>query len=166
MVQLDRLLLALACFTVTKAQSLCPSFAIADLGNTAELSTEGLLAGSLITAGESRSRVPVKVNNYRILCDASGIRRDTSSYVSVLVEFQCSFAGGSGNLADCDGVANITRQYNYRCSDSDEWENGGVVETLNPNATFQTEPTNQCSVCGDRTEFFAAEADTHCVCKY
>ena len=160
------LCLELACFTVN-AQLECSRFTVADLGNTSELSPDGLLAGSLRTAGETLLRVPVKVNNYRILCDASGTRRNTSSYVSVLVDFQCSFPGGTGDLAQCDGMTNITRQYQYRCSSSNMWVNAGVVQTLNPNATFQTEPTNQCRLCDDPTAFPTSpiDPDTHCLCK-
>ena len=155
---------------LASAQSDCSLFTIDILGSTTNLSTEGLLARSVAPVGETTVEVPVKIMNYRILCDASGRRRDTSSYVSLLVELQCFFEGGSGNLADCDGVTNITRQYQYRCSDSNVWENAGVVETLNPTATFQTEVTNQCRLCVDPTEIPALtdsiDPDTHCVGKY
>ena len=175
MVQVRResLFLLMVCLVLglASAQLDCSLFTIDILGNTANLSTEGLLARSVAPVGETIVQVPVKIMNYRILCDASGRRRDTSSYVSLLVDFQCFFEGGSGSLADCDGMTNITRQYQYRCSSSNNmWENGEVVETRNPTATFQTEVTNQCRLCVDPTEIPALtdsiDPDTHCVGKY
>ena len=152
----------------TKAQSSCPPLTSANLGSMFSLSTNGLLARSLFPADARGILVPVKINSYSILCDASGIRRNTSSYVSVLVQFQCSFPSGTGSLAQCDGMTNITRQYQYRCSTSNMWVNGGVVETLNPSATFQTEPNNQCRLCDDPMAFPGSPIDqvTHCLCKY
>ena len=173
MVQVRResLCLLMVCLMLglASAQLDCPLFTIDILGSTTNLSTGGLLASSFTRAAETTTMVPVRVIDYRILCDASGRRRDTSSYVSLLVDFQCSFEGGSGNLADCDGMTNITRQYQYGCSSSNVWENAGVVETLNPTATFQTEVTNQCRRCVDPTEFSELtdiDPDTHCFRKY
>ena len=131
----------ITCFLgLTYSTKACPPSPLAstNLGSMSTFCTNRLLARSLITIGTVRPSVPVKINGYRIPCDASGIRRDTSSYVSVLVEFQCSFSGGTGNLAECNDMTNITRQYQYRCSSSNVWENGGIVETLNPTGTFQT----------------------------
>ena len=161
---LSCLLIALPWFA--NAQLQCPRITVDVLGNTTEFSTNGLLASSLQTVGESGATVvPVKINNYTILCDASGSRRNTSSYVSVLVDFQCSFTGGTDNLAKCDGMTNITRQYQYTCSSRNEWINQRVVQTLNSTATFQTELNDRCRLCGDPTEF-STDPDTHCLCKY
>ena len=151
---------------LANAQLLCPPITVADIGSTTELTTDGNVARSLINVGEgARDPVPVRVIDYRVLCDASGSRRDTSSSVSVLVKFQCMFNGGTGTLLDCNGNTNITRQYQFRCSDSNQWETASFPQTLSPSATFQTEPNNRCRSCFDPSIDPAVDADTHCLCK-
>ena len=145
----------------------CSLFTVDILGSTTDLTLQGLLPRSVPSVAEIVNQVPVKVINYRVLCDASG-RRDTSSYVSLLVEFQCFLAGGTGNLAQCNNMTNITRQYQYSCSRNNVWENTDVVQTLTPTSTFQTEPTNQCRLCADPAEVSSPliDQDTHCFRKY
>ena len=92
----------------------CPPFTVDVLGSTTGLSTEGLLALSVQPGGEVPITIPVRVVNYTIVCDASGRLRDTSSYISVLVIFQCD----STSQSDCDGTTVLTRQYQYYCTPS------------------------------------------------
>ena len=158
-----RILMLLYCYPevarLAKGQLSCPPLTLANLGNTTEFSNDGLLSRSLVARITDHSPVPVKINNYRILCDATGDMRETSSYVSVLVQFQCSFSERSGNLGDCNGSTNITRQYEYRCSGTNVWVDEGV-ETLYPTATFHTEPTHQCRSCQNHE---SGDRNTHCL---
>ena len=167
-------ILGLVYFIPTDAQLACSSLTVTDLGNTTAFSTTGLIPSTLVLGGEASSPVPVQISNYRILCDASGSMRGTSSYVSVLVQFQCDFSSGSGNLAMCDGTTMITRQYQFSCGAGDMWTTNifsstNYVQTLSPTATFSTTPSNQCRACVDDQQFPSnqnIDNTTHCFRKY
>lgn len=64
---------------LSNAQLLCSPIAVADIGSTTELSTDGLklLARSLVVGGEGGPDPigPVRVLGYKVLCDASGSMR-------------------------------------------------------------------------------------------
>lgn len=164
---LCRILMLLYCYLevarLAKGQLLCSRLTVANLGSTTAFSDYGLLSRSLVAGRTHHPPVPVKINNHKILCDATGMRRETSSYVSVLVQFQCNFSGSTAILANCNGITNITRQYHYRCSDSNVWVDESF-ETENPNATFHTELADHCRSCHDPREHPTEPIDqnTHC----
>ena len=97
--------------------------------------------------------------------------KNTFSFVSVLVQFQCIFSGGTGTLAVCDGTTMVTRQYQFSCI-LGQW-NAVIagddlhVQTLNPTATFMTPLDNQCRRCIDDEQSKNALIDpiTHCQCE-
>ena len=102
--------------------------------------------------------------------------RNTSSFVSVLVQFQCTCSGGTGTLAVCDGTTMVTRQYQFSCisaqNERNEWNNiisGNdlFVQTLNPTATFMTPLDNRCRRCIDDQQSPNANINpvTHCQCE-
>ena len=152
---------------MVNAQS-CSPITVNDLGNTTDFSTDGLLPRAVRPPGEAVERIPVRIINYYIVCDASGMSRDTSSFASVLVQFQCNFPSGTNTLADCDGTTMLTRQYQFSCS-GNAWDDSIAgddlfVQTLNPSATFATPLDNQCRRCIDDQQRSAAsiDDDTHC----
>ena len=154
---------------LANAQLACSSFTLTDLGSNTSLSTDGLLATALGLGGEGGIDVQAQVVNYRILCDASGSMRGTSSYVSVLVEFVCSAA----SINVCDRTTVVTRQFQFSCGDGDVWiasifGSRNDIQTLNPTATFTTTPSNQCRACvdDDQTTSPNIDATTHCFGKY
>ena len=52
------------------------------------------------------------------MCDAAGDRINTSSFVSVVVEFQCDFDSNDPSLAVCsDSSTLVTRQYQFQCTE-------------------------------------------------
>ena len=148
------------------AQSSCAPINIDDLGNTTTFSTDGLIPNALPTAGETTNPVPARIFNYTIVCDASGMNRSTSSFVSVVVQFQCDFPSGSGTLEPCDRTTMVTRQYQFSCIIGD-WNAiiSGVdtfVQTLSPNTTLTTPLDNQCRRCIDDRQNSNADPITHC----
>ena len=154
---------------LANAQLECSSFTLADLGSNTSLSTDGLLATALGLGGEGGIDVQAQVVNYRILCDASGSMRGTSSYVSVLVEFMCNAA----SINVCDGTTVVTRQFQFSCGDGNVWiasifRSNNHIQTLNPTATFTTTPNNQCRACVDDEQFSSSNIDatTHCFGMY
>ena len=109
------LLLALMSFADARSQS-CPRITINDLGSTTEFSMEGLIARAIVpqSGGHSFSTVPVRIRNFAIVCDASGDRINASSFVSVVVEFQCNFQSVIPSLAVCNDPSTIvTKQYQF-----------------------------------------------------
>ena len=153
---IQSLLIWLGLAYLASAQSQpCPPITINDLGNTTSFSSDGLVAEGLVPPGESDISIPVRIMNYTIVCDASGDRRDTSSYVSVVVLFQCDFTSTNPTLTVCDGSTVVTRQYQFQCIDRNGlWfpiEFG--VQTLDPTATLDTPLANQCRRCVDDQQF-------------
>ena len=111
------LLLALMAFADAQSHS-CPRITINDLGSTTEFSTEGLIARTIAlqSGGQHFSTVPVRIRNFAIVCDAAGDRINTSSFVSVVVEFQCDFDNAISSLTVCNDPRTIvTRQYQFQC---------------------------------------------------
>ena len=151
------------------AQS-CPSITLHDLGSTTELSTNGLVALAIVPPADPRSSIPVRIRNFATVCDASGDRRDTSSYVSVVVELQCNSTSANPTLTGCDGSTIITRQYQFQCIEQNGqpvWftivsGSNQFVQTLNPTATLSTPLANQCRRCIDDLQSSRADPTTHC----
>ena len=146
-------------FASAQPRSSCPSITVNDLGSTTDFSKNGLVplaARAPVGAGEG---IPVSIFDYHVVCDASGTNRNTSSFVSVLVQFQCDFPSGTGTLKVCNGTTMVTRQYQFTCvsdlsGQNAEWNdivsgNNLFVQTLNPTATFMTPLDNQCRRCID-----------------
>ena len=168
------LLLALMSkFADAQSQS-CPLITISDLGSTTEFSTEGLVARAIVPSGvHTFSTVPVRIRNFAIVCDAAGDRINTSSYVSVVVEFQCNFSSIISNLTVCNDPSTIvTRQYQFQCTEQNGqpiWAtivagNNFFVQTLNPTATLSTPLADQCRRCIDDQQSLNSRIDptTHC----
>ena len=150
------ILLALISFTNAQSQS-CPPITISDLGSTTSFSSDGLVAEGIVPPGEAVVSIPVRVMNHTIVCDASGNRRDTSSYVSVVVQYQCDYSSTNPTLTVCNGNTIVIRQYQFQCIDRSGqlvWAasvSGSTffVQTLNPTATLSTPLANQCRRCID-----------------
>ena len=135
--------LALAILTHAYVPGLeCAPLTVQDLGSTTEFSRDGLIARSIIFDA-AIVRIPIRILNYKILCEATGILRNTASSVSVLVEFQCE---GLGASRSCDRRTRITRQFQFGCSRSRnvfDFESSDPVN-ISPIATFDTELDTSC----------------------
>ena len=162
---ISAVLFGLVCFV--NAQLQCNAITGSDLGSTTELSTDGLISQALSPGGETGNNpVSVQISRSRILCDASGFTKNTSSYVSILVEFQCS----SPTVSGCDGTM-LTWQFQFQCSSANEYSTtvfgtDTFAVTENPTASFSTSPDNRCRACVDDQQDSRASADTHCWRKY
>ena len=165
--------LALISFSNSQIQS-CPLITIDDLGTTTEFSTKGLIARAIVPPFlQAVQRIPVRIRDFTIVCDASGERINTSSYVSVIVELQCSSTSAHSSLANCNGNTMITRQYQFQCVDQNGGSGWGTivsgsnqfVQTLNPTATLSTPLANQCRRCIDDQQSSRADPITHCDCE-
>ena len=161
------LLLALMSkFADVQSQS-CPRITINDLGSTTEFSTQGLVPRGI---GPTDS-VPVRIRNFAIVCDAAGDRINTSSFVSVVVEFQCNFQSASSSLTVCNNPSTIvTRQYQFQCIEQNGQPVWGAtvdrsnffIQTLNPTATLSTPLADQCRRCIDDRQSNRGDPTTHC----
>ena len=164
--------LGLAYFTNAQITS-CPLITINDLGSTTELSTVGLIAEAIVPPEEAgNSRVPVRIMDFSIVCDTSGDRINTSSYVSVVVQLRCISQSSNPSLVECDGSTVDTRQYQFQCIEQNgqpTWANfvdgnNLFVQTLDPTATLSTPLADQCRRCVDDRQSMRAGLDpvTHC----
>ena len=165
------LLLALMAFADAQSHS-CPRITINDLGSTTEFSTEDLIARAIVpSGGHGFSTVPVRIRNFTTVCDAAGDRINTSSFISVVVEFQCNFQSGTSSLTVCNDPSTIvTRQYQFQCIEQNGqfiWAtivsgSNLFVQTLNPTATLSTPLADQCRRCIDDQQSSRADPTTHC----
>ena len=163
--------LGLAYFSNARSQS-CPSITINDLGSTTEFSTNSIVARAILPPGEAASNVPVRIRDFTLVCDAAGNRINTSSFVSVVVEFQCDFPSStSASLTVCsDPSTVVTRQYQFQCTEENGQPVWGTlvsgsnlfVQTLNPTATLSTPLADQCRRCIDDQQSSRADPTTHC----
>ena len=163
-----------ALISFADAQShLCPRITINDLGNITEFSKEGLIARTIAlqSGGQHFSTVPVRIRNFAIVCDAAGDRINTSSFVSVVVEFQCDFDNAISSLTVCNDPRTIvTRQYQFQCIEQNGQPVWGTIvsgsnefiQTLNPIATLSTPLADQCRRCIDDQQSSRADPTTHC----
>ena len=146
----------------------CPLITLEDLGSTTNFSQTGLISETISTGDNTQSpNIPVQIIRFNVVCDASGERRSTSNYVSVLVEYLCS----GGVPAECDGMNRLTKQFQLQCSDqtmytSTVFGTQAFAVTENPTVNFSTPLDNRCRVCVDDQHNSRASADTHCWRKY
>ena len=149
----------------------CPPITINDLGTTTEFTSGGLVSRGLVPPNETNTIIPVRVRNFTIVCDAAGDRINTSSFVSVVVEFQCDFQSAIASLAVCsDSSTIVTRQYQFQCIEQNRqpvWStivsgSNLFVQTLNPDATLSTPLADQCRRCIDDQQSSRADPTTHC----
>ena len=163
--------LALLSFSSAQSQS-CPLITIDDLGSTTEFSIDGLVARAIVPPGEPIAVIPVRIRNFAIVCDASGNRINTSSFVSVVVEFQCYFQSSSLDVCN-DPSTIVTRQYQFQCIEQNGQPVWGTtvsgsdlfVQTLNPTATLSTPLADQCRRCIDDQQSSRADPTMHCDCE-
>ena len=165
------LLLALMSFSDAQSQS-CPRITINDLGNTTEFSNEGLVSRVIVSSVNAAvSTVPIKIRNFTTVCDAAGDRINTSSFVSVVVEFQCNSQSANPSLTVCNNPSTIvTRQYQFQCIEQNGQPVWGTtvagsnlfVQTLNPTATLSTPLVDQCRRCINDQQSSRADPTTHC----
>ena len=147
-------ILALVSFSNAQIQS-CSVITINDIGSTTQFSTTGLVARAIVVP--QAEIIPVRIRDFNIVCDASGDRINTSSFVSVVIELQCNFMSVNPTLIDCDGSTNVTRQYQFQCIEQNGqlvWDtivsgSNQFVQTLNPTATLSTPLANHCRRCID-----------------
>ena len=166
------LLLALISFADAQSQS-CPHITVNDLGSTTEFSMEGLIAQAIVPPGGHAFSVPVRIRSFTTVCDAAGGRINTSSFISVVVEFQCNFQSATSSLTVCNDPSTIvTRQYQFQCIDSEQngqpvWAtvvagSNLFIQTLNPTANLSTPLADQCRRCIDDQQSNRSDSTTHC----
>lgn len=148
-------------------------------GNRADFSNQGLLSTSFIS-GDENSPLTLKILRARLLSEAIGLKRNTASSVSFLLQYLLP-GNGAPRLAqvtmDC-----ILDQYNpaveysfYPSPDPTSNQSvaldtarvsvGSVLRTIGITATFSTEPEYACGQCGLQTGMVSNPV-TQCICKY
>ena len=150
----------------------CPPITINDLGSTTEFSIEGLVARGIVPLGDDTiSTVPVRIRNFTTVCNAAGGRVNTSSYISVIIEFQCNFESTIPSLNVCNNSSTIVnRQYQFQCIERNGqpvWDtivsgSDMFVQTLNPKGTLSTLLVDTCRRCIDDQQSSRADPTTHC----
>ena len=145
----------------------CPRLTTADIGNTVELSTDGLISGAINTAGDvlgSQRTELVRVLESMIVCEASGAVRGEISSVSFIVRYETC------PRSNCDDppndVVERTEQFQFDCSASTNTFDGRKLiglptRTETPSGNLSSALLQQCGEC---TEQFISGfiENTHC----
>lgn len=128
----------------------------------------------------------VQVLRFHVVCDSSGLLRNTSSSVSVVVNFLCrgpTCRGGGPN----ETIVNSTEQFQFNCvtvivggvsvegeilggREAFAFERGrflGSFRRVEPVASFSTAREDRCGLCVDPAVDIgrAADNETHCMGK-
>lgn len=111
---------------------------IHDLGNTSAFSSVGLLADTLVVAGETN--VSIQIIGFNKVCLGQGSVRDTFQSASIVMVYRNASNG-----------VEFTVQVEYRCSGG-VWDvlygiNDTPSITFNPTATLNTNKRQDCILC-------------------
>ena len=146
----------------------CPRLTTADIGNTVELSTDGLISGAINTAGDvlgSQRTELVRVLESMIVCEASGAVRGEISSVSFIVRYETC------PRSNCDDppndVVERTEQFQFDCSASTNTFDGrkllGLPTRTQPPSGLSSAFLQQCGECTEPDQFSRGFiGNTHC----
>ncbi len=147
-----------------------------DLGNTAALSNEGILARAVVPVNDRSNPPMVQVLDFQLVCEVAGARRDTVGGVSVVVTYMCMGPLCREGIGASD-VITLTEQFNFECTSNDASQDltarESVLAAAGTEARDETTLANrntpladQCSQCVDPSVAAAANEVTHCRCKF
>ena len=120
----------------------CPPIVGSSLGSNTTRSAMGLVSASI-------SQTPlVRILDYRIVCEAAGLRRGTISSFSAVVMFECQ--GTLCGTADAGGT--FTRYLNLDCDQDNTFAMTNVQRGTEISAPMATNPlnislNNRCGEC-------------------
>ncbi len=147
-----------------------------DLGNTATLSDDGILARAVTPVNDGSDPPMVQVLDFQLVCEVAGARRDTVGGVSVVVNYMCM-----GPLCragtDAATIITLTEQFNFDCTSNEASQDLTARESVlvaagtSPrdevtSANLNTPLADQCSQCVDPSVAAAANEVTHCRGKF
>ncbi len=147
-----------------------------DLGNTATLSDDGILARAVAPVNDGSDPPMVQVLDFQLVCEVAGARRDTVGGVSVVVTYMCM---GTVCQAGTDAatIITLTEQFNFDCTSNEASQDltsresvlvaaGTAPRDENPLANRNTPLSDQCSQCVNPSVAAAANEVTHCRGKF
>ena len=117
----------------------CAPITSGDLGSSAELATGGLVSQNLDGAFQAR----VRILKFTVLCQVSGLRRQTVGSVSVLVRYQCR-SGVCGSST----TETRTEQFDFECTEEGVYDVDSSRKE-SPISNFQTPLSDRCGACVD-----------------
>ena len=128
--KMSRFLLLLLCsipaLTFVSGQNDCPLLQGSELGNSQNANMAGLIADTLVTTvSQPPARPSVQVLGYNIVCQTTGMQRNTFRSVSVVVNYTCDGI----SWAFCDGTP-LLSQFEFECGTGNAWipgEGGSTV---------------------------------------
>jgi hypothetical protein len=128
------------------------------------LSTHGGIAASFEAVdGGGRELQLVRIIDFSVVCESSGIVRDSISSISLVVNFECV-----GTICGNE-VSNRTEQFQYDCLANTTLPKpnkslGRRVRSLSTTATLMTTPMVACGDCSEEVvDEMVPDPVTHCV---
>jgi hypothetical protein len=165
------LLTMLVTFRVTNQQpsaqrsgiSSCTIPTLDELGRSDMLSTHGLVAASFEAAdGGGREPQQVRIIDFSVVCESSGVVRGSISSISLVINFECV-----GTICGNE-VSNRTEQFQYDCFAYTtppllNKSLGRRVRSLSTTATLMTTPMKKCGDCSEEVVGgIVPDPVTHC----
>ena len=133
---------------LVSGQNDCPLLQESELGNSQNASMAGLIADALVTTvGQPPARPLVQVLGYNIVCQATGMQRNTFRSVSVVVNYTCDGV----SWAFCDGMP-LLSQFEFGCGNGNAWIAGlgGTADNIfteMSDGDLSTPLRTDCGVC-------------------
>ena len=146
---------------------ICHRFTVNDLGSTEELRQEGLVSSAHLEGDAAPSDAPaIQILDYHVVCESVGLRKNTTSSVSVVVKYLYQ-------IAPREPVENRVAQFQFECLRSQAspgyfGEPIGWQRSASFSANFRTELETRCGYCVDPGTVVIENTDdvTHCQCAY
>ena len=145
----------------------CPGLSGNDLGRSDMYSTDGLVPRALLRGDSSKDDLPgVRIYNFTIVCETAGMRRNTVSSASVIVDYEHCVLSPT-----CTSPTRVTRQFDFDCRPENTFfppykALGSVVNTDNPVGTLATALKTKCMECAKPAANLVSDAATHCARKF
>ena len=142
------LLCSIPALTFVSGQNACPLIQGNELRNSQSASMAGLIADTLVAiVGQPPARPLVQVFGYNIVCQTTGMQRNTFRYVSVVANYTCD--GISWNF--CNSTP-LLSQFEFGCGTGNEWvatvdgSTGGIFTEIS-DGDLSTPLRTDCGVC-------------------
>ena len=142
------LLCSIPALTFVSGQNDCPLLQGRELGNSQNGNMDGLIADTLVAmTSQPPARPLVQVLGYNIVCQTTGMQRDTFRFVSVVVNYTCD----GSPWTYCDGTP-LLSQFEFECGSGNAWIAGvgGSVSnifTRISDGDLSTPLRTDCGVC-------------------
>ena len=161
MIRLIILSVVLAVIPTVYSQTVEFTAGRSDVGNCQrpDEATIAALIPESFDLGDGDSRPTVDISGMMVVCESTGLLRNTINSFSVIVSYNCT------GITGCDGTLR-TEQFQYDCNSDDTFAEalilGGDLRTQSPSGTLMTPLNVECGRCVESGGDVPSNMDDHC----